>query len=107
MSSTEIESTVVEPTEAFAALSDPTRLALVRELAHASRCVCDLRETIPVAPNLLSYHLKVLREVGLVTTSRQGRWVWYALDPQGLAQLRAEIPEPHAADAGCCEVAAR
>lgn len=107
MSSTGIESTVLEPTEAFAALADPTRLAIVRELAHGARCVCDLREQVPVAANLLSYHLKVLRDAGLVTASRQGRWISYALDADGLAQLRLEIPEPHAADAGCCEVAAQ
>ena len=41
--------------------------------------MCDLQEHVPIAANLLSYHLKVLREAGLVTTSRRGRWVDYAL----------------------------
>ena len=41
--------------------------------------MCDLQERVPVAANLLSYHLKVLRDAGLVTTARRGRWIDYTL----------------------------
>jgi ArsR family transcriptional regulator len=73
----------------LAALADPVRLRIVRVLADGGRCVCDLREQVPVAPNLLSYHLRVLRDAGLVTATRRGRWVDYRLDGDGFAALWA------------------
>jgi len=75
-----LESRSVEARAAiFAALSDPLRLRVLDALAAETRCVCELQETVAVAPNLLSYHLKVLRDAGLVEGSRRGRWVDYRL----------------------------
>jgi ArsR family transcriptional regulator len=89
-SSAVVDSTRVEPMTGFAALADPVRLRLIGVLASGGRCVCDLQEQVPVAPNLLSYHLRVLREAGLVTASRRGRWVDYQLDGAGFAALWAQ-----------------
>jgi ArsR family transcriptional regulator, arsenate/arsenite/antimonite-responsive transcriptional repressor len=88
--STVVDSTPVEVTAGFAALADPVRLRLIGVLAGGGRCVCDLQEQVPVAPNLLSYHLRVLREAGLVTASKRGRWVDYRLDGAGFAALWAQ-----------------
>ena len=66
------------------------RLRLIGVLAGGGRCVCDLQDQVPVAPNLLSYHLRVLREAGLVTAARRGRWVDYRLDSDGFAALWAQ-----------------
>ena len=66
------------------------RLRIVAVLAEGGRCVCDLREQVPVAANLLSYHLRVLRDAGLVTATRRGRWVDYRLDSGGFAELWAQ-----------------
>ena len=63
------------------------RLRIVGVLAGGGRCVCDLREKVPVAANLLSYHLRVLRDAGLVTAARRGRWIDYRLDNEGFAAL--------------------
>ncbi len=92
-SSTAVDSTRVELTAGFAALADPVRLRLVGVLADGGRCVCDLQEQVAVAPNLLSYHLRVLREAGLVTATRRGRWVDYHLDGEGFAALWADASE--------------
>lgn len=89
-----VESTSVELTAArFSALGDATRLRILARLSGGERCVCDLLEQIDIAPNLLSYHLKVLREAGLVKASRRGRWVDYRLALDGLDALRAAIPD--------------
>lgn len=61
----------------FGALADPTRLRILAVLACGSRCVCDVQTAVDVAPNLLSYHLRVLRDAGLVEASRRGRWIDY------------------------------
>lgn len=71
----------------FRALGDPTRLRVIRELSGGTRCVCDLRDRIDVAAPLLSHHLRVLRDAGIVTASRRGRWMDYTLAPDVLAGL--------------------
>jgi ArsR family transcriptional regulator len=89
--STVIESRPVELTARLAALADPVRLRIVGVLAGGTRCVCDLQDSVPVAANLLSYHLRVLRDAGLVTAARRGRWIDYRLDPDGFAVLWAQV----------------
>ncbi len=56
--------------------------------------MCDLQGIVAVAPNLLSYHLKVLREAGLVTCSRRGRWIDYRLAVDAPERLNAALPLP-------------
>lgn len=74
------------------AVADPIRWSVLTTLAAEARCVCRLQEHIPIAANLLSYHLKVLREAGLVTSSRRGRWIDYALAPDAMDRMRAALP---------------
>ncbi len=84
MSSISLESTPVETRAGvFAALSDPIRLRILDALSSELWCVCEIQERIAdVAPNLLSYHLRVLREADLVAANRRGRWVDYRLNPE-------------------------
>lgn len=77
----------------LSAVADPVRWAVLRHLGERGEsCVCDLQERIPVAPNLLSYHLKVLREADLVTTRRRGRWVDYSLAASAAERLLEALP---------------
>ena len=79
-------------TAGYAALADETRLRILVLLEDGDRCVCELREEVDVAANLLSYHLKVLREAGLVSAHRRGRWVDYRLEDEALERLRSALP---------------
>ena len=84
----------------LAAAADPVRWRLLGELAAAgTRCVCDLQPIAAVAPNVLSYHLKVLREAGLVTATKRGRWVDYRLAEDAHDRLRAALPTAQLATA--------
>src|SRR5512146_2392594 len=74
----------------LSALADPVRLRIITTLADGEQCVCDLHAQVPVAANLLSYHLRVLREAGLVTATHRGRWIDYRLDGEGFAALWAQ-----------------
>jgi ArsR family transcriptional regulator, lead/cadmium/zinc/bismuth-responsive transcriptional repressor len=66
------------------ALSDPTRLTLIAALAGTDEaCVCDLSWVMERAENLVSHHLKVLREAGLVESRRDGKMVLYAVTGEG------------------------
>lgn len=78
--------------ELLQAVAEPVRWAVLEELADATRCVCDIRERVPVPANLLSYHLKVLRDAGLVTATRRGRWIDYALADGARRLMRAALP---------------
>jgi len=66
----------------FQALSDETRLAVVQRLRDGERCVCDLMGDVDAAQSRLSFHLKVLREAGIVDCRREGRWAYYWLKPE-------------------------
>lgn len=89
--------------ERFKALGDPIRLRILQVLTEGDRCVCEIQERVGVAANLLSHHLKVLREAGLVTSDRRGRWIHYRIDPDGLDAAARALPVPAgpAAAPGC------
>jgi ArsR family transcriptional regulator len=76
-------------TQLFHALSDETRLAVVGLLHDGERCVCDLQDALDVAQSRLSFHLKVLKDAGLVTDRKAGRWVHYSLSADAVAELMA------------------
>jgi len=93
----------------FHALSDPTRLEIVRFLSHGERCVCDLQDALGAQQSRLSFHLRVLKESGFVTDRKDGRWVHYSLNREALDEIAAFAtavqPGKHAGSCrpGCCE----
>jgi ArsR family transcriptional regulator len=74
----------------LAALADPTRLAIVRQLAQDTEtCACDFTSCCDVGQPTVSHHLRILREAGVVTTERRGQNVWYQLAPETSRRLGA------------------
>jgi len=73
----------------FHALSDETRLNIVDMLRDGERCVCDLQDALDAAQSRLSFHLKVLKDAGLVVDRKEGRWVHYSLNGERFAELSA------------------
>ncbi|MBA5866254.1 MAG: metalloregulator ArsR/SmtB family transcription factor [Nitrospira sp. CR1.3] len=71
----------------FHALSDLTRLELLDKLKNGEQCVCDLTEALHSGQSRLSFHLKVLKEAELINDRREGRWVYYALNPDAIEDL--------------------
>ncbi len=82
----------------FYALSDETRLRVVELLVGGERCVCELQAAIGATQSRLSFHLKVLRDAGLVNDRRAGRWVRYSLRPEVLGEIGTFVRE-HTPDA--------
>jgi DNA-binding transcriptional ArsR family regulator len=81
----------------LAALADPTRLAIVRQLAaETETCACDFTSCCDVGQPTVSHHLRVLREAGVVTSERRGQWIFYRLAPDAAERLtgiaRALVP---------------
>lgn len=92
----------------FHALSDETRLRILERLRVGERCVCEMTDDLDAAQSRLSFHLKVLKDAGLVTDRREGRWMYYTLERETLAasaellELLASEPSATERKDGCC-----
>ncbi len=101
---------ITQAARVFHALSDETRLEIVRLLSHGERCVCELQQALEAAQSRLSFHLKTLKDAGLVSDRRDGRWVYYALNRDALDQIAefaaAVKPGKHAGSCAqaCCSI---
>ena len=91
------EEDAVETARALAALGDPVRLRIVSLLAAApggSACGCELESPLGLSQPTVSHHLRILREAGLVTGHREGRWVHYQVVSQRLDEIREVLAPP-------------
>ncbi|MHB0913183.1 MAG: ArsR/SmtB family transcription factor [Armatimonadota bacterium] len=79
--------------EIFKALSDPTRLAIVRMLAGGEMCVCKIMEAFDMSQPAVSHHLASLKRAGLVRGRKEGQWVHYSLRREALAGSAAFFDE--------------
>ena len=77
----------------FHALSDEKRLRILSLLQEGEHCVCELSDALDLAQSLLSFHLKTLRDAGLVADRREGRWVYYALGTGAIAEALEVLEE--------------
>lgn len=69
------------------ALADGTRQRILLQLKSGERCVCDLTGDLNLAQSKLSFHLRVLKDAGLVADRQSGRWIYYRLQPQTIETL--------------------
>ena len=78
----------------FKALSDPTRLKILRYLAEQAtccNCACDLESLTGLSQPTISHHMKILLRSGLVSGEKQGRWMYYRVDSDGLESLQKSL----------------
>src|SRR5215212_6186068 len=93
--------------ELFHALSDQTRLDIVELLRKGERCVCELTDSLDAAQSRLSFHLRVLRDAGIVRDRKDGRWVYYELEPDAFEEIEMLVgamkPRPQLRTKACCD----
>jgi len=78
----------------FKALSDPTRLRILRAISQMSElCECNIVPTFNLSQPTISYHIKVLREAGLVRSERRGQWVWHRVNQKALLGAVRDLTE--------------
>lgn len=75
----------------FHALAEETRLRIIEKLRAGEECVCNLTDTLETGQSRLSFHLKTLKDAGLVKDRRQGRWIYYSLNPEAIQDLERFI----------------
>jgi ArsR family transcriptional regulator, arsenate/arsenite/antimonite-responsive transcriptional repressor len=77
----------------FHALADPLRIKIIELLRHQELCVCELCEQLNVAQSKLSFHLKTLKEAGLLRYRQEGRWIYYSLNLAQFVVIEQYIAE--------------
>ena len=104
---TSVDQRTSRAVDLFHALSDETRLEIVELLRKGERCVCELTDTLDAAQSRLSFHLRVLRDAGIVRDRKDGRWVYYDLDPDAFEELQSLVaamkPRPQLRSKACCD----
>ena len=92
----QVQSSPLNPTliaSSFHALSDPIRIRLLELLREQELCVCELCEILEMSQSKLSFHLKTLKEAGLVRTRQEGRWIYYSLNLPQFVVLEQYLAE--------------
>lgn len=93
----------------FHALSDQTRLRIIDCLLECEQCVCDLTDMLQAGQSRLSFHLKILKDAGILKDRREGRWIYYSLNPDAIEELQEYAgslkTRSHAVTGGapCCD----
>ena len=78
--------------QVFSALSDPVRLRMLSLVAAQDEvCSCALEGPLGKSQPTISHHTKVLAEAGLIIGEKRGRWMWWRVDPERLASIRAAL----------------
>ena len=88
------ESEAADLSTVFKALSDPARLRLLSMIASSPEremCACDLIEPVGKSQPTVSHHLSQLVDAGLLQREKRGRWAWFRIDPDRLAEIRAVL----------------
>jgi ArsR family transcriptional regulator len=88
----------------FHALSDETRLRILARLRGGERCVCELMDAVDAAQSRLSFHLKALKDAGIVIDRREGRWNYYSIAPDAREELSdaLRLLAPVIREKACC-----
>lgn len=84
-------SQISEASRLFHALSEPIRLQILERLRDGEQCVCELTEVFNTGQSRLSFHLRVLKEVGLINDRPEGRWTYYSLNVEGIKELASLV----------------
>jgi ArsR family transcriptional regulator len=82
--------------ELLRVIAEPNRLQILNLLMEGVQCNCEIGNNLQMAPNLISHHLGVLREAGLVKAERDendARWIYYSVDTEAILQLRSMIDQ--------------
>ena len=92
----------------FHALADETRLQIIERLCAGEQCVCDLTDSLQTGQSRLSFHLKTLKEAGVLNDRKEGRWVYYSLNPDTLDAIVELVRDLKSAkvrgsSSTCCE----
>lgn len=70
------------------ALTDENRLAIMLALQHGEKCGCELTDELNISQPTLSHHMKILCDSNLVSSRKEGKWMYYSISPDGVSSFR-------------------
>lgn len=79
-----MENRYEEDARIFKALCDPNRLMIIEMLKSGEKCACKILSELNIVQSTLSHHMKILCDSGLVRYRKQGKWMHYSLNKQGI-----------------------
>lgn len=83
---------ITETTELLKAIADERRLQIIDLLACCGKlCVCDVTEELDLSQPNISHHLKILKNAGLIRSTKRGRWVDYELNQEKVEELKSSL----------------
>lgn len=92
-----------QSTRVFKAFCDENRLQILALLRGGEKCACKLLEELHIGQSTLSHHMRILCDSGVVVGRKEGKWVYYRIDPEGSAQAIALLTQLTTCDAGAAD----
>lgn len=77
-----------ERARVFKAFCDENRLMILEMLQSGEKCACQLLEALAIGQSTLSHHMKILCDSGIVTSRKEGKWMYYAISPEGTKKAK-------------------
>ena len=92
----------------FKSLSDENRIRILKLLRDGEKCACELLEELNITQPTLSHHMKILCDCGIVKSRKEGKWMHYNINCDGIKKVRSLMqgllsPENIPADCRCKE----
>ncbi len=78
----------IKDAKVFKAFCDENRLYILTLLESGEKCACKLLEALHIGQSTLSHHMKILCDSGVVNGRKEGKWVHYSLNPQGVNKAK-------------------
>jgi len=79
--------------QVFKALGDEGRLEIVAMLMGREMCVCDILNAFNRSQPTVSHHLKILKQAGILVDNREGKWIYYSINPEVIDSVKAFLQE--------------
>jgi len=80
---------LIDLAEILMVIAEPNRLKILCFLSHGERCVCEVQKALSLKQNLVSHHLKVLRDNGLIDYKKDGQWMHYFLNTKRIEKYKS------------------
>jgi len=80
---------IIKNTQLLKAIADENRLQIIQMLQSGEKCVCEIWQHLGLPQNLISHHLKVLKDLDLISSRKEGLWVFYKINKKGMTKLNS------------------
>jgi len=80
---------ITKNTQLLKAIADENRLQILQMLQSGEKCVCEIWKHLGLSQNLISHHLKVLKDLNLISSRKEGLWVFYKINKIELSKLNS------------------